>query len=1077
MRSRRRRLGALTLTPLLALAMAAGALTAPAAASPPGGHDPGQGAAQSSAQASEQGRWQGGGPGSARERSWPTPGLGLLRGTLTLDGAGQLALTVTQGWSTVVTAQTLGLVTADADLTRDLRFVDRDVRLVHDRYSMTTGKRLDRVHLAIESTFTFRGATGALVQVVVRVAPDGVAYRYVLPDDAAHTVSSESGRWTFPRDGAVWNQDGYAVNYEADWAERTLSGNLAGDIGFPVLAETAGRYALLTEADVDGRYSGSHLTHEAGSLSYGLELFESTPVTHDGPLATPWRVAIVGDLATVVESTLVDDLAPPSRLADTDTSWIRPGVSSWSWMTDWGSPRDEARQRDFVDLSARNGWEYVLLDEGWSAEWVPRTTRYANARGVDTIVWFHSRDLQTQEQRDHWLPLLREWGVAGLKIDFMDTDSQEIHQWYDAVLADTARHQLMVNFHGSTLPHGLQRTWPHLMSYEAVRGAENGISPSRSLTVPFARGVLGSMDWTPVTFSRGSGASSKAHELAMAVVYESGWQHMSDKPEAYAAEPVAEGLLQNLPTTWDRTELLSGDPGGHVVQARRSGDTWFVGGMRAGSGPALDVPLRFLGAGRWLVHTITDAPGADGAPDGSVLATQVTTRRAHETLRLPTATNGGFVVVACPAQGRTTCFTPVEPTATLDVTADPDVAELEVGDTLEVTARAVVTSGDGTDVSFGPRLPAGWTMTGAAVERDRLATGDVLEGTWTLTVGPDAVRGDLEVAVGAAFTSGGREVFAADGIEVFVAPDAPDGQAWVSDLPWLEDTAGWASNRRDLSNSGGPLSVRGEVFAKGVGTHAPSAVTVWAGGRCTAFRAVVGTDDGAGTPAESSVSFQVLGDGRLLAETPVLRATSEPVELVVDVAGVDRLTLRTTDGGDGKNNDHADWGDASVWCGDAQGPTPPTEPAGLTGSPYVSDLEWTGEANGYGPVERDQSNGEAARGDGNPLTIAGQVFDKGVGMHATGQLTTWLGRTCTTFEAVVGIDDEVTQEGSVSFQVLGDGMLLADTGVVTSASGGVPLSVDVTGVRSLTLIAHEATNGKNFDHADWGGAQLVCAAA
>ncbi|KGM17625.1 hypothetical protein N867_18410 [Actinotalea fermentans ATCC 43279 = JCM 9966 = DSM 3133] len=1005
-------------------------------------------------------------PGGAA--SWPVNGPGQIRARLVLE-EGDLSLEVRRRSSEVMTVEQLGLVTDRADLSTGLRVEGRTTRPVDETYSMIAGKAQERRYRATESVFDLSTEDGAQLELRVRVSADGVAYRYVLPEDARHVVRQETGRWVFAADGTAWNQTGYQPNYEADWTERSIAGNVAGDLAFPALFQTGDTYTLLTEAAVDGRYAGSHLVHEAGSLAYGLGLYGGEPVTHDGPLETPWRVAVVGGLDTVVESTLVDDLADPSRLAD--TSWIEPGVSSWSWMTDWGSPRDEARQRDFVDLSARNGWEYVLLDEGWSADWVPRVTRYANARGVDTIVWFHSRDLWTQEQRDHWLPLVKEWGVAGIKVDFMDSDSQATHQWYDDVLADTARHELMINFHGSTLPHGLQRTWPHIMSYEAVRGAENGISSARSLTVPFARGVVGSMDWTPVTFSRGNGNSSKAHELAMSVVYESAWQHMSDKPESYAAEPIAEEFLQNLPTVWDETQLVSGEPGEHVVLARRSGDTWFVGAMRAGAPASLEIPLAVLADGPWIVHTISDAGG-----DGSVLAGDVATLTSRDVVRVTTASNGGAVVVACPATpGRTSCWTPVEPTATLDVTVTPTAAELEVGDVVEVSARAVVTSGSGTDVVFGPRVPAGWTLDGAPVTRDAIATGDVLEGAWRLTVGPEAVRGDVEVAVGAAFTSGGRDVFAAEGIDVFVAPDAPTGAAWLSDLPWLEDASGWASNRRDAANAGTPLTIRGTVFDKGIGTHAPSTVTVWTGEQCSVFRAVVGTDDGVEKPQESSAAFRVLGDGRILAESPVLRATSDPYEMVVDVRGVDRLTLQTTDGGDGKNNDHTDWGDARVWCGDAEGPQPPEEPAGPTGTPYVSDLEWTGESNGYGPIERDMSNGEAARGDGRPLTIAGAVYAKGIGMHATGQLTVWLGRSCTVFEAVVGIDDEVSQSGSVRFEVWGDGALLAQTGVVTSADGGVPMAVDVSDVRRLTLRAHEATNGKNFDHADWADARLVCA--
>ncbi|MEV0951278.1 NPCBM/NEW2 domain-containing protein [Promicromonospora sp. NPDC050249] len=155
-------------------------------------------------------------------------------------------------------------------------------------------------------------------------------------------------------------------------------------------------------------------------------------------------------------------------------------------------------------------------------------------------------------------------------------------------------------------------------------------------------------------------------------------------------------------------------------------------------------------------------------------------------------------------------------------------------------------------------------------------------------------------------------------------------------------------------------------------------------------------------------------------------------------------------------------------------------PPALTGDHYVSDLDWLEESNGYGPIERDRSNGEAAGDDGRPITIAGVTYAKGVGMHATGSLTTWLGGTCTAFRAVVGIDDEVlnkpgdTGVGSVRFRVYGDGVLLTETPVLSNDDGGVPLDVDVTGVRRLRLVADEGTDGKNFDHADWADARVTC---
>lgn len=846
-----------------------------------------------------------------------------LDGELTLDSAGRVALQVLNGTTPVVSAQRLGLTGSDGDFRSGLTFVDRADQTIEDEYSMTTGKEEKREYTHAESTFTFANADGARIAIAIRLADDGAAYRYLIDGDGEHRVDDESGSWVLPADGQAWMQRSYTPNYEAEWTTTTASAaNGTGSVGYPALFQQGDTSVLLTESDVHGDYSASHLSHGTGTLSYGVDLFQGEPVTSTGDLSTPWRLAIIGGLADVVESTLVDDLATPSQLEGTDTSWITPGVSSWSWMTDWNSPRDEARQRDFIDFSARMGWKYVLLDEGWDASWVPRTVRYAHTKGVDVIAWFHSNDLQTQAQRDEWLPKLASWGISGIKVDFMDSDSQAIHEWYDQVAADTAKHHLMINFHGASLPTGMQRTWPHIMTIEAVRGAENGINPERSLIVPFTRNVVGSMDWTPVTFSRGNGNSSKAHEVAMAIVYESGWQHMSDKPESYEAEPNALPFLQNIPTTWDETRLVSGFPGSNVVLGRQSGDRWFVGGMRAGSGDPLQLPLDGFGAKNLIVDLLAD----DGA-NGSATVSTTVQAASTDTLQVPTATNGGFAAVVCPAKPhRTTCLDPVVAHPAAQLTVEPADAEVQPGATFELTADFSVADRDVRKVAATPTVPEGWSVEGGTVSAKRLPAGEVLEATWTVTVPDDAASGTVEVPV--------------------------------------------TVDYRD---------------------------------------------------------------------------------------GPDRYTASSQ---------------STVWV------TPPP----LDGTVYVSDLEWIQQSNGYGPIERDQSNGQAGAGDGRPIEIDDVTYEKGIGMHATGSLTAWVGGTCSTFDSVVGIDDEVLETpgesgiGSVRFRVYGDGVLLAETAVLTNDDAALPLSVDVTGVQRLQLVADEATNGKNFDHADWADAKLTCSA-
>ena len=845
-----------------------------------------------------------------------------LDGVLKLDSAGRVALDVVDGETTVVQATRLGLSGSDGDFRGGLTFVGRTDGIVADDYAMVTGKEEERSYVFQESVFEFENANGGRFSIAVRISDDGAAYRYLVAGEGEHRVDDESGAWELSADGTAWMQRSYAVNYEAEWMQTTATAsNGTGSVGYPALFQQGEHYVLFTEADLHGDYSGSHLAHAPGTLRYGVDLFQGAPVTSDGDLATPWRVAIVGGLDTVVESTIVDDLATPNQLAGDDTSWIKPGVSSWSWLTDWNSPKDEARQRDFIDLSARNGWEYVLLDEGWDASWVPRTVRYAETKGVDVIIWFHSRDLRTQEQRDEWLPRIASWGVTGIKVDFMDTDSQAIHQWYDQIAADTAANHLMINFHGASLPTGMQRTWPHIMSYEAVRGAENGISPARSLMVPFTRNVVGSMDWTPVTFSRGNGNSSKAHEVAMSIVYESGWQHLSDKPEAYAAEPNAERFLQDLPAHWDETQLVSGTPASDVVLARRAGDRWYIGGMRAGSGGPLQLPLEQFG-GQYLIVDLLADDGANGS--ATVLTTTHTTK--DQVLSIPTANNGGFAAVVClDKPGRESCLDPAEPWAAVDLTVEPSAADVAPGSTVELTASFAVEA-DATKVAMAPVVPDGWVVEGGSVTAKKLAAGNALEASWTLEVPEDGASGTVEIPV--------------------------------------------------------------------------------------------------------EVAYRIGSEARTAATQSTLWVTPKPL--------------------DGLN--------------------------------HMSDLEWLEQSNGYGPVERDQSNGQAAANDGRPIEIDDVTYAKGVGMHATGAVTAWLGGTCSAFDTIVGIDDEVLETpgesgiGSVRFLVYGDGELLAETPVLTNSTGAVPLSVDVTGVQRLRLVADEATNGKNFDHADWADAKVTCSA-
>ncbi|HXP00933.1 MAG TPA: glycoside hydrolase family 97 catalytic domain-containing protein [Luteibacter sp.] len=556
--------------------------------------------------------------------------------TLVFRDGGRPVLSITDPHGLTLVDETLGLRTTDADLTHDLKLVGTTQRQLTERYRMTVGKRLDRNANLSETRYALRNDKGQQLDVVVRVANDGVAFRYELPGVTHATVTGEATTFNVPASAKAWLLP-YNPQYEKERIETTAGAAAPGDFGYPSLFRVGDNYVLITEANADGRYDGSRLTHTANSGSFALTLADARV---DSTGITPWRTVIAGDLATVTESTLVDDLADPARFAD--TAWIRPGKVAWSWLSEHDSPSNVERQKAYVDFASRHHLPYVLVDEGWSDAWVPDLVRYANARHVDVLLWFHWSKLDTPAKRVAELTRVKGWGVKGVKIDFMESDSQARYRWYDETLADTAKLHLMVNFHGATIPHGLARTWPHLMSMEGVRGAENDPPAVGNTIQPYTRNVVGSMDYTPVAFDAGRKEASIAHEVALPIVFESGWTHLADSPEAYERRPQALAFLEQVPTVWDETKLIGGVPGQDAIFARRSGDRWFIGAIAAGPARRLTAALGSLGVGPWHADIVRDGVGR-----GDVVRSAQTVT-ADGSLSFDVPLNGGFAAILCP---------------------------------------------------------------------------------------------------------------------------------------------------------------------------------------------------------------------------------------------------------------------------------------------------------------------------------------------------------------------------------------------------------------------------------------------
>jgi alpha-glucosidase len=598
-------------------------------------------------------------PAAAQASTWVVTGPAPLaergpQAVVALDEAtGTVSLAVSRGGRTVLEPSPVGIVTERADLASGLRFLGRTDRRVAEYYTTTVGKELQRHVQMTEARFAFAGAEGARLDLVVRASDDGIAYRYVLPEDLG-AVLGEASAFNVPADATAWLAR-HRRDYENPFIRYTASTAPTAEFMTPALFDVDGTYLFLAESDLDGSYSGSRLVHTTGSGSYGLKLWDPA-VAVDGPLATPWRAMVVGDLATVAESTLIDDLAPDSRIAD--TRWIRPGAALWTWLAGGRTAGQSLeRQKEYVDYAAARGWPYEAVDAGWyfdpnqwdvtdpnwqTNSWMPELVRYGRERGVRIIVWIHYRDLDTAEERAQWLPTLERWGVAGVKIDFMDSESQERLKWYDEILPATAAHHLLVNFHGSNIPKGIHRTWPHVVTMEGVHGGEksSNLTTSHITALPFTRNVVGSMDYTPEAFHRTAPRrpTSDANELALSVVFESGVQNFAGTPESYDARPEARRFLEQVPTVWDETRLLAGRPAEGAVFARRSGARWFVGGSFSGPARTVRAPLD-IQTGLWLVDLVRDGPAG--------LVREQRVMRDGDELAVDIAAEGGFAAIAC----------------------------------------------------------------------------------------------------------------------------------------------------------------------------------------------------------------------------------------------------------------------------------------------------------------------------------------------------------------------------------------------------------------------------------------------
>jgi len=527
------------------------------------------------------------------------------------------------------------------------------------------------------------------IDVIWRVYDDGVAFRFFLPrqrDVKKFTLTSEHSWFRFRDDNAVWVADygQFTTHQEMEFVERRLSDLKAGGIyGLPLLVRAGeAAWVAIVEANLTD-WAGMYVTGVPGMPNTVRTLLSPHPddpgvcVTSRTPCYSPWRVLMIGSRpGDLIESNLIANLNEPCQI--TNTSWIKPGRCAWDWWwpgrhapeVDFKLGPNNETMKYFIDFAAEMGWEYQLVDWQWYGPPfakeiggpahptsdittpipgidIPTLVKYAKSKGVRLLIWLHWD--HADKQMDRAFPLYERWGVAGVKIDFMARDDQEMVNFYHRVVKKAARHHLTVDFHGAYKPTGLSRTYPNLLTREGVLGNEynkwsDRVTPDHCLTLPFTRMLAGPMDFTPGGFRHATKETFKvvggdapapmvfgtrAFQLAMLVVYESPLQVLCDTPYEYRQSPAGLGFLKIVPTTWDQTRVLNARVGDFITVARRSGPDWYIGSMTDWTPRQLKIPLDFLGSGNYEATIWADAADANEAPASLTRTTRTVTKTDH----------------------------------------------------------------------------------------------------------------------------------------------------------------------------------------------------------------------------------------------------------------------------------------------------------------------------------------------------------------------------------------------------------------------------------------------------------------
>ncbi len=564
---------------------------------------------------------------------------GKIVANFAVKSGGALFYNVSIDGRVVLADSQLGLTLKDGPALMDGFTVAKTTTALHDeKWKPVCGERSEIRDHYNEVTIELTDSQNPprKLQIVFRAYNEGVAFCYSFPEQAAlkkFTVAAENTRFQFTGDYTTWAvshaQSDYAgikarggrmpLSKIMSGAERPLPVEIAGDL-----------YCALAEAK---NWDFSRMKFQlAKDGTNALESILDGPAEVAAPYRLPWRVVMVGNSpGKLLENNfIIPNLNPPCAIAD--TSWIKPGkvIRETTLTTDGG--------KACVDFCVARNIQYVLFDAGWygyeydkksDASGVhvdPKRSKgpldlqavidYGKTKGIGVILYVNH--LALEQQLDQVLPLYEKWGVAGIKFGFVNVGPQQWTTWLNEGVRKCAEHHLMVDVHDEQRPTGINRTYPNWMTMEGIGGNEEFPTPAHNATLPFTRFLAGPADYTYCWYS-GRLKNSHAHQLALTVIFFSPWQviYWYDKPSMYKGEKELE-FWDALPVTWDETRVINGKIGECVTVARRKGNEWWVGSIRAVKMRSLAIPLSFLEAGQKYTATIYTDANPDSEDPGPV---------------------------------------------------------------------------------------------------------------------------------------------------------------------------------------------------------------------------------------------------------------------------------------------------------------------------------------------------------------------------------------------------------------------------------------------------------------------------